>query len=234
MSSPASQRQGGHCEACRARALGRRPRESGYRATNAGRCCIYFSSSIRVHFHSENGIMGHEPVAGRRIRRSLSLTDAGGRPVGAMPGACAFDSAFSFGLIRGGHLDVTVLGGLEVDEKGQLANWMVPGKEVAGMGGAMDLNERCASRHRRDDTPFSIGIEAGQTLFFAHNLHQAGRSCRHRACSNRTHGGGTSASRNRAWRYRRAGCSGHGCHVANRVQVFIEGLRRAWPCGCST
>ena len=98
----------------------------------------YLSKSIRVHFHSENGIMGMSPLPGEGFE-DPSLTDAGGRPVGAMPGACAFDSAFSFGLIRGGHLDVTVLGGLEVDEKGQLANWMVPGKMVPGMGGAMDL-----------------------------------------------------------------------------------------------
>lgn len=98
----------------------------------------YLPSTLHVHFHSENGIFGMSPLPGEGFE-DRNLTDAGGRPVGAMPGACAFDSAFSFGVIRGGHLDVTVLGGLEVDELGRLANWMVPGTMIPGMGGAMDL-----------------------------------------------------------------------------------------------
>ena len=98
----------------------------------------YLPQSVNVYFQSENGIIGMAPVPGQGME-DPSLTDAGGGYVGAIPGAASIDSCLSFGLIRGGHLDVTVLGGLEVDELGHLANWMVPGKMVPGMGGAMDL-----------------------------------------------------------------------------------------------
>lgn len=98
----------------------------------------YLAPGVEVYFQSENGIIGLAPVPGHGME-DPSLTDAGGGYVGAIPGAASIDSCLSFGLIRGGHLDVTVLGGLEVDEAGQLANWVVPGKMVPGMGGAMDL-----------------------------------------------------------------------------------------------
>jgi acetate CoA/acetoacetate CoA-transferase beta subunit len=98
----------------------------------------YIPDEIDVYLESENGIVGMVPAPTLGMV-DPDLTDAGGGFVGAIPGAASIDSTFSFGLIRGGHLDVTVLGGLEVDELGHLANWTVPGKMVAGMGGAMDL-----------------------------------------------------------------------------------------------
>lgn len=98
----------------------------------------YLPAGVNVLFQSENGLIGMRPLPEEGFAWA-DLTDAGGRPVGAGPGACAIDSAMSFGLIRGGHLDVTVLGGLQVDEQGLLANWVVPGRMVPGMGGAMDL-----------------------------------------------------------------------------------------------
>jgi acetate CoA/acetoacetate CoA-transferase beta subunit len=98
----------------------------------------YVPSDIKVFFQSENGLIGTGAIPEEGMGHRL-LTDAGGRPVTALPGACTFDSATSFGLIRGGHVDITVLGGLQVDAHGLLANWMIPGKMVPGMGGAMDL-----------------------------------------------------------------------------------------------
>lgn len=98
----------------------------------------YVPGDIDVTFHSENGFigMGPAPEAGKEIK---NLTNAGGVPVTILKSASFFDSAMSFAIIRGGHLDCTVLGALQVDAKGNLANWMIPGKKVPGMGGAMDL-----------------------------------------------------------------------------------------------
>jgi len=93
---------------------------------------------MHIFFQSENGLIGTGPIPQEGLAQAR-LTDAGGKPVSAIPGACTFDSAVSFGLIRGGHVDMTVLGGLQVDAGGRLANWMIPGKMVPGMGGAMDL-----------------------------------------------------------------------------------------------
>ena len=95
-------------------------------------------AGMRVFFQSENGLIGTGPIPEPGMAHPL-LTDAGGRPISALPGASTFDSAMSFGLIRGGHVDLTILGALQVNERGDLANWMVPGKMVKGMGGAMDL-----------------------------------------------------------------------------------------------
>src|SRR6185437_2280465 len=93
---------------------------------------------LNVFFQSENGLIGTGPIPEDGMAHPW-LTDAGGRPISALPGASTFDSAMTFALIRGGHVDVTVLGGLQVDAQGHLANWMIPGKMVPGMGGAMDL-----------------------------------------------------------------------------------------------
>lgn len=98
----------------------------------------YVPPGLNVFFQSENGLIGTGSLLGARIAHPL-LTDAGGQPISALPGASTFDSAMSFALIRGGHVDVTVLGGLQVDSEGHLANWMIPGESVPGMGGAMDL-----------------------------------------------------------------------------------------------
>src|SRR5262250_2643513 len=98
----------------------------------------YVAEGVTVFFQSENGLIGTGPIPEEGMGHP-TLTDAAGRPVTALPGASTFDSAMSFGLVRGGHLDLTVLGGLQVDQSGLLANWVIPNKMVPGMGGAMDL-----------------------------------------------------------------------------------------------
>lgn len=100
----------------------------------------YLKPGVNVLIQAENGMVGMGP-APEQGKEDPEWINAGGQPITAMKGAATFDSATSFGIIRGGHVDASILGALEVAENGDLANWMIPGKKVPGMGGAMDLLE---------------------------------------------------------------------------------------------
>ena len=102
------------------------------------RVANFIPGGMTVHLQSENGFigLGPQPEAGLADEH---IVNAGGQPSSILPGGCFFDSAVSFGIIRGGHVDITVLGALQVDETGGIASYLIPGKFVPGMGGAMDL-----------------------------------------------------------------------------------------------
>jgi acetate CoA/acetoacetate CoA-transferase beta subunit len=98
----------------------------------------YLPPGVNIVLQAEHGMLGMWPMAGPG-KEDVVIVNAGGQYVSVNPGAMFFDSSTSFGIIRGGHVDVSILGSLEVDAEGNLANWIVPGKLAPGMGGAMDL-----------------------------------------------------------------------------------------------
>ncbi len=98
----------------------------------------HLPEGVEILLQSENGFIGLGSTPSPE-NWDHDVVNAGGQPASILPGGCTFDSATSFGLIRGGHVDATVLGALEVDGEGNLANWIIPGKKVPGMGGGMDL-----------------------------------------------------------------------------------------------
>lgn len=98
----------------------------------------YIPDGVEVLLQSENGFVGIGPAPTEEDWDPY-VVNAGGKPASIIPGGCCFDSCMSFGLIRGGHVAASVLGALEVDQEGNLANWIIPGKMVPGMGGGMDL-----------------------------------------------------------------------------------------------
>jgi 3-oxoacid CoA-transferase B subunit len=105
-------------------------------------CANFIPEGRTVYFQSENGILGYGPL-GSDEEKDYELINASDQPVTPLPGMCFFDSAASFDMIRGGHIDMVVLGAYQVSEKGDLANWGRPGRPATGMGGGMDLATGC-------------------------------------------------------------------------------------------
>ena len=121
----------------------------------------FLPSGISINLQSENGLIGLGPKP-TEVNFDKDITNAGGQPVTLLEGGMYFDSTLSFSIIRGGHVDVTVLGSLQVDESGSLANWIIPGKMVPGMGGAMDLVTGAKTLFMADTKPYteySFGLD---------------------------------------------------------------------------
>ena len=144
----------------------------------------YLPEGMHVFFQSENGLIGTGAPPEEGMAHP-TLTDAGGRPVTALPGASTFDSAMSFGLIRGGHLDLTVLGGLQVDQAGRLANWMIPEQDGAGHGRRHGSGVRRQARHRGDAAHRQGRSEDREEMHAAHHVDASGGPGRHRAGGDR-------------------------------------------------
>ncbi len=129
----------------------------------------YIPEGKEVIFQSENGCLGYGRTAVTEEEQDFNLINAGGQFVVRQPGICFFDHAESFSMIRGGHIDVCVLGGLQVSEKGDLANWLIPGREPGSIGGAMDLAFGAAKliivmTHNTKDNEFKILNECSYLL----------------------------------------------------------------------
>ena len=122
-------------------------------------CCNFLPEEREILLHSENGLLGFGAIIDQPGEANIDLLNAQGQPVRARPGMCFVDQAESFVMIRGGHVDITVLGALQVSEKGDLANWHMPAKEIGSLGGGMDLAFRakrvivCMTHSAKDGKP---------------------------------------------------------------------------------